>query len=257
MILNRFSTVSLASRLKTISFQLIALSLFSCNKTANISSNKAFVSFTHVAYGVGLLTLKINGSDTGIFTAIPYDSATGHPYASVTSQVSNTSIFENNDSFLSGFSSFRQGAYYSIYIYDTLDARSKSMIILQDNPPLNSDSTVSIRYMNFTPSSSIGLLLINTRDSIPLARDTVVISPVNFVGNNINPAYYTFTSILAGNYNITAFTDSARPAPDSSNFRYMGYYPISITANYNFNLAGFWNLDSGQYKLQLKTIPLN
>src|SRR5882757_533222 len=133
MILNTFSTVSLAARLKTISLQLIALSLFSCNKTANISANKAFVSFTHVAYQVDSLTLKINGS--AVFSAIPYDSATGHPYATVTSQVSNTSIFENSDSFLSGFSSFRQGAYYSIYIYDTLDGSSKNMIILQDNPP--------------------------------------------------------------------------------------------------------------------------
>src|ERR1700733_11538528 len=119
MILNKFRSVSLATRLKAISLQLIALSIFSCNKTANISANKAFVSFTHVAYQVDPLTLKIN--DSTVFLAIPYDSATGHPYATVTSQISNTSIFENSDSFLSGFSSFRQGAHYSIYVYDTLD----------------------------------------------------------------------------------------------------------------------------------------
>jgi hypothetical protein len=258
MILSKFSTVSLAARLKTISLQLIALSLFSCNKTANINANKAFVSFTHVAYNVGPLSLVIN-KDT-LFSSIPYDSATGFPYDTITSQVSNTSILVNGDTlFLSGFSSFRQGAHYSIYIYDTLDARTKSMIILQDNPPLNSDTTVSVRYMNFTPSSSIGLLLVNTRhDSIPVASDSIVIPIENFVGTNINPSAYIFTPLLAGNYNITAFTDSARPGPNGSNFRKMGNWTFNITSNYNFNLMGFWNLDStSPYKLQFKPVALN
>ncbi len=256
MILNKFSSISLSGRLKVLTLQLMALSLFSCNKTANISANKAYVSFTHVAYEVGTLTLKIN--DSAVFSAIPYDSATGHPYGTVTSQISNTSILENNnDSFLSGFSSFRQGAHYSIYVYDSLDARSKSMIILQDNPPLNTDSTVSIRYLNFTPSSLIGLLLINTRQDIPFAGDTIVISPEYFVGVNPNPAAYTFRPILAGNYNIFAFTDSIRPTPDSSNIRYMGYFPIDISSNYNFLLMGFGNVDSGQYKFQFKSVALN
>src|SRR5436305_5775759 len=178
MILREFNRFFSSSGLRALSLQLLALSIFSCDKTANISANKANVSFTHVAYGVGPLTLKING-DT-VFSAIPYDSATGYPYGIVTSQVSNTTIFENTDSFLTGFSSFRQGANYSIYIYDTLDKSSRSMIILQDNPPLNSDTTISIRYLNFTPSSLIGLLLINTRHSVSVASDTVVISPADF-----------------------------------------------------------------------------
>jgi hypothetical protein len=258
MILNKFSSASLTARLKTISLQLLALSLFSCNKTSNISANKAFVSFTHVAYNVGPLTLLINGKDSAVFSAIPFDSATGHPYATATSQISNTTILDNNnDSFLTGFSSFRQGAYYSIYIYDTLDEKTKSMIILQDNPPLNTDTTISVRYMNFTPSSLIGLLLVNTRHSIPVASDTFVISPAYFVGVNINPAVYTFQPILAGTYNVTAFTDSARPAPDSSNFRSMGNWTFNITSNYNFLLIGFGNLDSGQYKLHFKPVALN
>jgi hypothetical protein len=255
MILNKFSSVSLSARLKVLSLQLLALSLFSCNKTSNISANKAFVSFTHVAYNVGPLTLRIN--DSVVFSGIPYDSATGHPYATVTSQISNTSIIESSDTFLSGFSSFRQGAYYSIYIYDTLDESSKNMIILQDNPPLNTDSTVSIRYMNFTPSSLIGLLLINKRQDIPFAGDTITISPAPFVGSNNNPAAYLFRPILAGTYNIFAFTDSTRAAPDSSNIRFMGNFPISITSNYNFNLMGFWNDTAVQYKLQFKPVALN
>ncbi len=255
MILNKFSSASLAARLKTICLQLIALSLFSCNKTANISANKAFVSFMHVAYHVEPLTLKIN--DSTLFLAIPYDSATGHPYGTVTSQISNTSVFENNDSFLSGFSSFRQGAFYSIYVYDTLDRNSKSMIILQDNPPLNTDSTVSIRYMNFTPSSLIGLLLINKRQDIPFAGDTIVISPAPFVGLNNNPAAYIFRPILAGIYDVFAFTDSTRAAPDSANIRFMGNFPFSITSNYNFILMGFGNDTAGQYKLQFKPVALN
>lgn len=259
MILNKFKRVPLAARLKTISLQVIALSLFSCNKTANINANKAFVSFTHVAYQVDPLTLIISG-DT-VFKDIPYDSATGHPYATVTSRVSNTDITENNDSFLSGFLSLRQGAYYSIYVYDTLDSHTKSMIILQDNPPLNSDTTVSVRYMNFTPSTNIGLLLINTRHGInPNAYDSIVISQKGFVGTgtNTNPASYIFQPVLAGNFNITAMADSARPAPDSSNFRFMGNYTLDISSNYNFNLMGFGNADSNSiYKFQLRVVPLN
>jgi hypothetical protein len=256
MILNKFSSVSLSARLKTISLQFIALSLFSCNKTANINSNKAFISFTDVAYQVDALTFKINGDM--VFTAIPYDSATGIPYAPVTSQVSNTFIFENSDTLLSGFTSFRQGARYSIYVYDTLDANTINMIILQDNPPLNTDTTVSVRYMNFTPSFSIGLLLVNTRHgSTPNAYDTIVIPRENFVGTNINPASYTFTSIVAGTYDVTAYIDSAKPAPDGSNFRKMGNFTFNITSNYNFNMMGFGNDTAGLYKLQFKSVPLN
>jgi hypothetical protein len=256
MILNRFSNMHAPGRLMVLSFQLLAFSLFSCNKTSNVSANKAFVSFTHVAYNVDSLTLRIDGNT--VFSSIPFDSATGHPYATVTSKISNASIFENSDSFLTGFSSFRQGAYYSIYIYDTLDAKSKSMIILQDNPPLNSDTTISVRYMNFTPSSLIGLLLVNTRHgSLPTGSDTFVISPAYFVGENINPAVYTFQTLLAGNYDVTAFTDSARPNPDNSNFRSMGNWSFSITSNYNFLLIGFGNLDSGQYRFQFKPVALN
>ncbi len=261
MILNKIRSLCSAPYLCVLSPKLFALSLifvFSCNKSADINGNKAFVSFTHYAYNVNPLTLEING-DT-VFSAIPFDSATGYPYVTVTSQISNTSIFEQNnvDTFLTGFSSFRQGAYYSIYIYDTLNAlgaNSKSMIILQDNPPLNSDTTVSIRYMNFSPSP-FGLLLVNTRaDS--LAIDTVSFFPESFVGYNPNPAAYTFQTLLAGNYNIFAYLDSARPTSDSSNFRYLGNYPISVLYNYNFNLLGFTNVDTGLYKLQLKTVPLN
>src|SRR5258705_10351572 len=111
--------------------------------------------------------------------------------------------------------------------------------------------------MNFMPSSLIGLLLINRRQDIPFAGDTITISPAPFVGSNTNPAKYIFSPILAGTYNIFAFTDSIRAAPDSSNIRFMGNFPISITSNYNFNLIGFWNDTAGQYKLQFKPVALN
>jgi len=260
MILNEFNPLSLSGIIKSLSFQLLVMGLFSCNKTSNISANKAFVSFTHYAYQVGPLTLKIGTTD--VFSAVPFDSATGYPYGTVVSQVSNTSVMEESDTFLTGFSSFRQGAHYSIYAYDTIEAgtlaaSAKSIIILQDNPPLNTDSTVSIRYMNFAPSSEIGLILINTRKGPPYNGDTTVINPALFVGLNPNPAAYKFQPILEGSYNIIAFADSARPAPGNSNFRQLGNFTFSITANYNVNLFGFANLDSGEYKLQLKNVPLN
>jgi hypothetical protein len=261
MILNKFSRISHPVRLKALSIQLMALSLFSCNKTANINANKAYVSFTHYAYNVDSLKLNIDGQ--AIFSWISFDSATGYPYGTVTSQVSNTTILGKNDTFLTGFSSFRQGANYSIYAYDTLDANtlapeSKSLIILQDSPPLNTDSTLSIRYMNFVPSSLIGLLLLNTRHgTTPIANDTVVISPAYFVGLENNPAAYVFRPILGGTYNIFAFIDSTTARPDSSNIRYMGNFNFSVTTNYNFNLVGFYNLTTGPYQLQFKKVALN
>ena len=61
MILNKFSSISIF-RLRKVGLQFLALSLFSCNKTANINANKSFVSVTHVAYGVGPLTVTANGT---------------------------------------------------------------------------------------------------------------------------------------------------------------------------------------------------
>jgi hypothetical protein len=261
MILNKFSRITQPFRLKALSLQLMALGLFSCNKTANISANKAYVSFSHYAYNVDSLTLNIDGQT--IFSSIPFDSATGYPYATVTSQVSNTAILGKNDTFLTGFSSFRQGSYYSIYAYDTLNANTsvpeyKSLIILQDSPPLNTDSTLSIRYMNFVPSSLIGLLLLNTRHgATPIANDTVIISPAYFVGLENNPAVYVFRPILGGTYNIFAFIDSTTARPDSANIRYMGNFSFSVTTNYNFNLVGFYNVTTGPNQLQFKSVALN
>ena len=61
MILNKFSHISLSGAIKTFSLQLLALSLFSCYKTANSNENKAYVAVTHVAYGTGPVNITLDG----------------------------------------------------------------------------------------------------------------------------------------------------------------------------------------------------
>jgi hypothetical protein len=128
MIFNKFGPLSLCNKLKALSFQLLALSLFSCNKSANINA-------------------------TGV---------DGNPYDTTISRISDMNIFLAQDTSMSihGNAAFQQGSHYSVFFFDTLDSRSITLIILQDNPPVRYDTLTTIRFMNFSPGSSIGLKLI-------------------------------------------------------------------------------------------------
>lgn len=262
MILNKFSSVSLSNRLKTISLQLLALSLFSCNKTSNINSNKSYVGLTHLAYNVGGIHMTLNGKDLfpdslsfGNTTGVP-----GNPYDTTISQVSFMNIFLAQDTSqnISGNAAFRQGAQYSIFFFDSLDGRSVSLIVLQDNPTIRTDTFTNYRYMNFSPGDTIwGLKLINNRKDIPYAADTVVIAGRGFVGFNNNPSEYPFALIRSGNYKIFAFRDSSNPAPDRSNFDSLGNFQIDSLVNYYIYLQGFYGDTSSPNKFQLNLKALN
>src|SRR5450755_1749588 len=116
MILNMFRPVSHFNKLKALSFQLLALSLFSCNKSANINANKAYVGLTHVAYGVGPLGLTIDG--TALFTSpLSFGLTTGidgNPYDTTVSRISEMEIFLSQDTSLNvkGNAAFQQGSHY-------------------------------------------------------------------------------------------------------------------------------------------------
>jgi hypothetical protein len=261
MIFNKFRPIPFCNKLKAFSFQLLALSLFSCNKSASVNANKSFVGLTHVAYGVGPVSVTINGLllyssplAFGLTTGVP-----GNPYDTTVSRISELNIFLAQDTSMSihGNAAFQQGSHYSIFFFDTLDPRSVTLIILQDNPPVRTDTFTYIRYMNFSPDSSWGIKLINTRNDIPYFADTINIGPSLFVGNNINPSAYYFSQVRIGNYNVFAYRDSINPAPDSSNFIHLGPLQIDSTINYNVYLQGFFTLDSGVNKFQLKSVPLN
>jgi hypothetical protein len=269
MILNKFSTGSLSHRLKALSLQLLAFSLFSCNKTANINANKAFAGLTHVAYGVGPLGLTIDG--TPLFTTpLAFGLTTGmdgNPYDTTVSRISEMNIFLAQDTSMNvkGNTAFQQGSHYSIFFFDTLDPRSVSLIILQDNPPVRYDTFTNIRFMNFSPASSIGIKFIYTNDYfindtfLISVRDTVNTAFSPFVGYNPNPAFYMFsTPVHIGTNQVFAFIDSINPNKDSSNYIRLDNLQFDSTRNYNVYLQGFLDsANSPQNKLQIKSVRLN
>jgi hypothetical protein len=264
MILNKFSSVSLARRLKTLTLQLITLSLFSCNKTSNINANKSFVGLTHLAYNVRAINMTLNGKylfpdslSFGEITGYP-----GNPYDTTISQVSSMKIFPSQDTSanISGNAAFRQGAHYSIFFFDSLDYQSVSLIVLQDNPSFRNDTFTNYRYMNFSPGDTTwGLKLINNRKDIPYKADTVVITASVFVGFNNNPSNYPFELIRSGNYRAFAFTGSQDPTSDTSNFVSLGNIQIDSLVNYYIYLQGFYGVTDtlNQNRFQLKWTALN
>jgi hypothetical protein len=277
MILNKFRPVSLLNMVKSVSLQLLAVCLFSCNKTASENANKAYVGMTHVAYGVDSLNLILAGVTNSLFPvpiAFGQNSGTAGNayYDTATSRINNMFLysgsFPDTTTLLHGNSAFQQGGHYSIFVYDSLNQQSINLIIFQDNPVFVSDTVTNIRYVNFSPGPvAWGLKLINTRhDSIP--QDTIVIPGNNYIGYNPNPSLtpnYSFISVLIGNYNVFAFTDSSNPhvsqgppvVVDSTNFRKLGPLSINQSINYYLYLQGFDGDTSMINKFQLKQLPLN
>jgi hypothetical protein len=267
MILNKFSIPLLSRKVKALSIQVLAVSLFSCNKTANVNANKAFVGLTHVAYGVGPLMLNLNGTP---LLSVPdsfgqTSGTTGNPYDTTTSRITDMQIIQGSIPLLQGNSAFQQGGRYSIFVYDSLDQRSFSLIIFQDNASIRIDTITNIRFLNFSPGPiARGIKLINTRKDIPYLADTILIGPGLFVGYDINPSDYRFTQVRIGKYDVFAFMDSSNPRMDSlnpgldsSNFFHLGPLEIDSTINYNIYLLGFYGDSTSVNKFQLKSVPLN
>jgi hypothetical protein len=269
MIMNKSIPGSLSSKVKALGIQLLALSLFSCNKSANINANKSFAALTHVAYGVGPLGLTIDG--TPLFsTPLAFGLTTGvdgNPYDTTVSRVNEMNIFLAQDTSVNvkGNAAFQQNSRYSIFFFDSLDARSVSLIIFQDNPPIRNDTLTTIRFINFSPGTSFGLKFIYTKDykisdSFTIfIRDTIITALSPFVGYNPNPALYTFNQLVhIGTNQIFAFTDSSNPASDSSNFIRLDSLQFDSTKSYNVYLQGFPHSDTSQpNKFQIKSVRLN
>lgn len=264
MILKKCKPVSIFRRIKGLSLQLMALVLFSCNKTANINANKSFVALFHVAYGVGPLSMSFDQHPI-FMTPISFGQhtgdTTGNPYDTATSRISEMNIFLASDSSVSvkGNAAFQQGAHYSIFFFDTLNPTTVSLIILQDNPPVRRDTLTSIRYMNFSPDLSLGLRLVYkndyTIDTFHVAvRDTVNIGPEVFVGNNPSPEAYQFNNLVhIGNNQVFAFIDSGNSIKTFP----LGNLQFDSTKSYNVYLQGFPDSSSEQNKLQVKSVRVN
>lgn len=274
MILNKFSTISLVRKLKTLSLQLFALSLFSCNKSANINANKALVALIHVAYEVGPLNINFNG-DSLLEAGISFGGHSGtatNPYDTTVSRISELQLFGDTVN-LSGNAAFQQNVHYSIFAFDTLNTESIALLILQDNLLIPVDTLVNFRFLNFSPGSQIGLKMIYThdttiytqdivdtakRDTLNIAvRDTVVISPSLFVGYNPNPVSYPINHTAhVGVNQVFAFVDSPNPLADSSNFKKLDSLTLISTKSYNIYLQGYFGSHTPQDSLQIKFIQL-
>ena len=265
MILNKFSRLSLSGRLIIYSLQLFAISLFSCNKTANITGNKAYVGLTHVAYGVGPLNLVLDG-DSLISQGIPFDTTSGtpgFPYDTTVSRISEVQLV-GDSVLLKGNSIFQQNAHYSIFAYDSLDINSIALLTLQDYTVTPVDTLSNFRFLNFSPGSLIGLKIIyvedfHFNDSVTIfIRDTVIIPASYFVGYNPDPSVYPIRySAHIGMNQVFAWVDSSRPRIDSSNFRRMTPIQFDSTKSYNLYLDGYFYPSSSQDSLHLKSVRLN
>jgi hypothetical protein len=246
MILNKFRPDSACFKTSTLCLQLLAFSLFSCNKTANINGNKAFVALTHVAYGVGALNLFFpNNGDSLLTAGISFgitSGVAGYPYDTATSRISEMQLTWDT-LFLTGNAGFQQGARYSVFAYDTLDARSIALLIVQDNVTVPVDTLVNFRYMNFSPGSEIGLRFV-------YIRDTVNILPSLFVGYNPDPASYKLNNTAhIGSNQVFAYVDTS--------FKRLGTIQLDSTKSYNIYLQGYFNSTTPQDSLQLKSVRLN
>jgi hypothetical protein len=273
MILNKFSHLSLSGALKTFSLQLLALSLFfSCSKTANSTENKAYIGVTHVAYGLGPINITLDG-DSLLPAPLPFGATSGlpsYPYDTAVSRVSNMQLIQGNQIIIQGNSAFQQGSHYSIFVFDSLSVNTISvgMLILQNNPPGGNDTTCNFRFMNFSPGSNIGIMLIYVHDTtfhdtITIAtRDTVVVALGSFVGDNPSPAAYPFTNAPytaahAGLNQVIAYVDSARPNIDSSNWRRLGTLMFNTPKSYNLYLQNYFFPGPLQDSLQIVSFPVN
>jgi hypothetical protein len=267
MILNKFRRI-FRGRPGTLILLFFAINLFSCKKTANINANKAYVNVTHTAYNAGKITLNFDG--VPLFPdSLAFGETTGNsnnPYDTTTAGVHDLQVLTDTV-VISGNTALQQGAYYSMFVYDTLDIRTLSVIIFQNSHGAGTDTTTYIRFLNFTPGSRIGIKVVYPRDTTGKIkasyRDTVNIGPSNFVGYNPNPSIYGFSPVHIGKNDIYAFRDSARPyrdpvdpSKDSSNFIRMGSLTFDSTRNYNVYLQGF-PFTTGTDSFQVKSVLIN
>jgi len=265
MILNKFNPGSLCYRIKAFSLTLLVISLICCKKTANINANKAFINVTHTAYNAGPIILEFDGIP--LFTEpLSYGQTTENPnspYDTTTAGVQYLQVLINDSPIISGNTALQQANNYSLFVYDTLNQKTIHVIVFQDYQGNRTDTFTYIRYLNFTPGSAFGLLVVFPRDTTGVNakasyRDTINISPSLFVGYNPNPSDYGISTVHIGKNNVFAYVDSARPAGvDSTNFWYMGSYTFDSTKNYNVFLQGYPDTLSGPDTFRLKSIRLN
>ncbi len=211
---------------------------------------------THVAYGFGPLNVTLGG-DSLLNVPLSFGQTSGNPgnpYDTATAGIRDLALFENSVKLINGNAAFQQGAHYSLFAYDSLDHQSLSLIILQDNQgvSMSTDTITYFRYLNFSPGTSLGLLLTNAK------RIRLPFRQAGLSGIHPQPANYPFNSIpyrkLRRHMFITT-VQTLRLAVRISNP--LTRCSLIRAVNYNIYLQGFYDSSSGTNQLKLKSFPLN
>jgi hypothetical protein len=261
MILNKFSQLFWNPRPRAFAVVAFAFLHFACNKSTGTNGNSAYINVIHTAYGAGPVKVTVKG-DTLFANAIDYGQFTGlpgYPYDTIATGIENLELVSGSQVLLQGNSAFQQGARYSTFVYDTLDARSVKLLILQDNLNVRIDTFTYVRFMNFSPGTSLSFVLSNSRqqvidslgDRITIV-DTIKTTYRPFVGYDPNPGNinYDFTLARIGKYKLQV-------TPDLIHFTTLDSVQIDSLKSYNLYLQGFFNDTSGVNKLQVKMMQLN
>ncbi|MFI5153742.1 MAG: DUF4397 domain-containing protein [Chitinophagales bacterium] len=226
---------------------LIIFGCLGCAKNIDSVANKAFIMVANVAPNTQSMNVYFNGENLTPTAALDFGSfsgSQGSPYLTAISGTHNITLGPDiTTHYINGNVNLEQNAFYSLFIYDTLQAGNLKSLILFDH--LNPLDTIysAVRFMNFCPDTVIfSLLLTNAVDTIPLAN-------APYVGSSPDPNNYSpFRLIPYGIYNLAISVDSVVIFNDSLNF--------SSGKNYSLYSRGFIN-GSGSDTLAVGKIQLN
>lgn len=271
MILNKFSPSFFHGKKRPAGLWLLVFTVFACNKSSTINENKSYITVIHVAYGLGPVKVTVQG-DSLSSGAVAFGQFSGYingqndsaaKYDTVTAGVGNLELINGSTVLAQGNSAFQQGAHYSMFVYDTINPVTTNpsparLFILQDNLTVRTDTFTYVRFMNFTPNSSLSFLLtdsinrkINDTATIPVV-DTIRTPYLLYAGYNLNPGFYTFMRVRLGHYKLQVTPNYL----DSTAYIPLDSLRIDSLKIYNVYLQGYIN-DTGVNKFQVKSIQLN
>ncbi len=244
-------------------FLVAALISLSCNKTGDVASNHANILVINAAPTSASVNVFFNDKALTVNGAIPYDSNSAIPEnvypGNATAGVHDFYILDAaNDTLIpSGFTSFQNGQYYSLFVFDTLGASKRlQTLFLQDNLNIPNDSSCFLRYVNFSPGTYYGLYMLNITppDTLHTANDTVFLGYKKYAGVSTNPSSYTYTTnppVKGGLFDVSVIDTAAIPNT-------IAHFSLNLLGgkSYTLYLQGYAGR-SGADSLALKTILHN
>ncbi len=212
-------------------FFLVATAALECNKTGGLNSNVAYVSVFHTAQGRGPLEVfQQNGTDYVPIqdSAISYGTASGGRAINTTEYIYNSGydtvqvgvngmqVREGATGRVvsTGNTTFNNGRFYSVFLYDDSVAKSPlPIIILPDNIVTSIDTFSFLRWMNFCPNTYYNIRITSVRPDADITgeiRDSIASGFLQYVGNNEKISTYAFRRVHSGRYKVTAYKGITR-----------------------------------------------